>query len=60
MNSIPKRILIPSSALIVLLLALNLWLWPNQALQQSPTSFGIMRDGYKAAFDLLSANCIFR
>ena len=54
MNSIPKRILISSGAVIFLLLVLNLWLWPNQALQQSPTSFGIMRDGYKAAFDLLS------
>ena len=54
MNSIPKRILISSGALIALLLALNLWLWPNQELQQSPTSFGIMRDGYKATFDLLS------
>jgi hypothetical protein len=29
-------------------------LWPNQALQQSSTSFGVMRNGYKAAFDLLS------
>jgi len=54
MNSIPKRILVSSSAVLLLLLALNLWLWPNQALQNSPTSFGIMRDGYKAAFDLLS------
>lgn len=54
MNSLPKRILIPSVALVVLLLALNLWLWPNQALQQSATSFGIMRDGYQAAFDLLT------
>ena len=40
--------------MLLLLLGLNLWLWPNQALQNSPTSFGIMRDGYKAAFDLLS------
>jgi hypothetical protein len=54
MNSIPKRILISSGALIALLLALNLWLWPNQELQQSPTSFGIMRDGYQATFDLLT------
>ncbi|HVN28632.1 MAG TPA: DUF4350 domain-containing protein, partial [Candidatus Binataceae bacterium] len=54
MNPIPKRILIPTGALVVLLLALNFWLQPNEALQQSPTSFGIMRDGYKAAFDLLS------
>jgi hypothetical protein len=54
MNSVPKRILVSSGAVLLLLLGLNLWLWPNQALQQSPTSFGIMRDGYKAAFDLLS------
>ncbi len=54
MNSIPKRLLISSSAVLVLLLGLNLWLWPNQGLQRSATSFGIMRDGYKAAFDLLS------
>ncbi len=54
MNSIPKRLLISSSAVLVLLLGLNLWLWPNQGLQRSATSLGIMRDGYKAAFDLLS------
>ena len=54
MNAIPKRILISIGAVVILLLALNLWLWPNQSLQQSPTSFGVMRDGYKAAFDLLS------
>ena len=54
MNSVPKRILISSVAVLLLLLGLNLWLWPNQSLQRSPTSFGIMRDGYKAAFDLLS------
>jgi hypothetical protein len=53
MNSIPKRILISAGALIALLLALNLWLSPNQELQQSASSFGIMRDGYKATFDLL-------
>ena len=54
MNAIPKRILISIGVVVILLLALNLWLWPNQSLQQSATSFGIMRDGYKAAFDLLS------
>jgi hypothetical protein len=54
MNSIPKRLLVSSGAVLLLLLGLNFWLWPNQALQKSPTSFGIMRDGYKAAFDLLS------
>ncbi len=41
MNSIPKGILISSGAVLVLLLGLNLWLWPNQALQKSPTSFGV-------------------
>ena len=54
MNPVPKRILVSSGALILLLLAINLWLRPNQALQTSPTSFGLMRDGYKAAFDLLN------
>jgi len=54
MTAIPKRILFSVAALVALLLMLNLWLWPNQQLQQSPTSFGVMRDGYKAAFDLLT------
>src|ERR1700733_5280090 len=54
MNALPKRILISISAVVILLLALNLWLWPNQSLQQSATSFGLMRNGYKATFDLLS------
>ncbi len=54
MNPVPKRILIPSGVLVLLLLAINLWLRPNQALQMSPTSFGIMRGGYKAAYDLLT------
>src|SRR5260221_13836921 len=55
MNPLPKRILLSSGALLfLLLLVTNLWLRPNQALQMSPTSFGIMRDGYQAAFDLLS------
>ena len=54
MTAIPKRILFSIAALAMSLLALNLWLWPNQQLEQSPTSFGVMRDGYKAAFDLLA------
>jgi hypothetical protein len=54
MNSVPKRILISVGVLVLVLLGVNLYLWPNQALQQSPTSFGVMREGYKAAFDLLS------
>src|SRR5689334_17030075 len=39
MTAIPKRILFSVAALATLLLALNLWLWPNQQLEQSPTSF---------------------
>ena len=54
MNSVPRRIIISAGAVLAVLLSLNLWLWPNQALQNSATSFGIKRDGYKAAFDLLS------
>lgn len=54
MNSIPKRILVSSAAVLLLLLGANIWLWPNQGRQRSPTTFGVMRDGYKAAFDLLS------
>ena len=54
MNSVPKRLLISSGVGLLLLLGINLWLWPNQGLQLSPTSFGIMRYGYKAAFDLLT------
>jgi hypothetical protein len=54
MNPVQKRILISSGAVLLLLLGLNLSLWPNQRLQVSPTSFGIMHDGYKAAFDLLT------
>jgi hypothetical protein len=50
----PKRILLSIAAVLLILLGLNLWLAPDDALQHSPTSFGVMRDGYKAAFDLLS------
>jgi hypothetical protein len=41
-------------ATLVVLLAINLWLWPNPSLQRSTTSFGVGREGYKAAYDLLS------
>ena len=40
--------------LVLLLLSLNLWLQRNTALEQSDTSFGVNRPGYKAAFDLLN------
>jgi len=46
--------IIASVAALALLLAVDLWLAPNLALQQSATSFGVTAAGYKAAFDLLS------
>ena len=54
MNRIPKGAIVSTVSLLVLLIGLNLWLWPDTRLQQSATSFGIMRNGYKAVFDLLS------
>ena len=54
MTALPKRTLISAAVLAMLLLALNLWLWPNPSLQQSATTFGIKRNGFKATFDLLS------
>ena len=41
-------------AVLVVLLGINLWFWPNADLQLSTTSFGVGADGYKAAYDLLS------
>jgi hypothetical protein len=41
-------------AVLLVLLGINLWLWPNTDLQLSTTSFGVGTDGYKAAYDLLS------
>jgi hypothetical protein len=41
-------------AVLLVLLGINLWLWPNADLQLSTTSFGVGADGYKAAYDLLS------
>jgi hypothetical protein len=41
-------------AVLVVLLGINLWLWPNWDLEHSATSFGVAREGYKAAYDLLS------
>lgn len=43
-----------SVTLLALLLAVDLWLAPNLALDRSPTSFGVVSAGYKAAFELLS------
>ena len=43
-----------SVTLLALLLAVDLWLAPNVVLDRSPTSFGIVSAGYKAAFELLS------
>ena len=41
-------------AVLLVLLGINLWLWPNTDLQLSTTSFGVGGEGYKAAYDLLS------
>ncbi len=41
-------------AALVVLLAINLWLWPNPTFERSTTSFGVGSKGYKAAYDLLS------
>lgn len=54
MNRLPRSVLISAGAALVMLLAINLWLEPNPSLQLSPTSFGVMPAGYKAAYDLLS------
>ena len=40
-------------AAVLLLLGLNLWMAPKVALRESPTSLGVERQGYKAAYDLL-------
>jgi hypothetical protein len=41
-------------SVLVVLLGINLWFWPDTELQSSATSLGVGRDGYKAAYDLLS------
>jgi hypothetical protein len=43
-----------SVILLALLLAVDLWLAPDLALNRSPTSFGVASAGYKAAFELLT------
>jgi hypothetical protein len=54
MNAISKRGLLSIGAVLILLLCVNLWLTPNNELRRSPTSFGVLPTGYKAAYDLLS------
>jgi Domain of unknown function (DUF4350) len=54
MTDIPRRVLVMAALAGAMLLAMNIWLWPNYSLQVSPTSFGVYSDGYKAAYLLLS------
>ena len=53
MNSLPPRSIASLVAALVLLLGLSLWMAPRLALKSSATSFGVERQGYKAAYDLL-------
>jgi len=53
MNSLSRRRIVSLVAAVLLLLGLNLWMAPKVALRESPTSFGVERQGYKAAYDLL-------
>ncbi len=53
MNSLSRRTIVSLVAVVLLLLGLNLWMAPTVALRESPTSFGVERQGYKAAYDLL-------
>ena len=53
MNSLSRRTIVSLVAGVLLLLGLNLWMAPKVALRDSPTSFGVERQGYKAAYDLL-------
>lgn len=46
----PKRALFSAGAILLVLLGLNIWLRPNN----SATSLGVNRDGYKAAYQLLN------
>jgi hypothetical protein len=52
-NTLSRRSLVSLIAAVLLLLGLNLWMAPKVALRESPTSFGVERQGYKAAYDLL-------
>ena len=53
MNSLSRQSLVSLVAAVLLLLGLNLWMAPKVALRESPTSLGVERQGYKAAYDLL-------
>jgi hypothetical protein len=53
MNSLSRRRIVSLVAAVLLLLGLNLWMAPKVALRESLTSFGVERQGYKAAYDLL-------
>ena len=53
MNSLSRRTIVSLVTAVLLLLGLNLWIAPKVALRESPTSFGVERHGYKAAYDLL-------
>lgn len=54
MKSLPPRAVVLSAVAILVLLGVDLWMAPRLALQRSATSFGVGRNGYKAAYDLLS------
>jgi hypothetical protein len=48
-----RGLLISAGALALALFAVSLWIAPNPYLQRSATTFGVARDGYKAAYELL-------
>jgi hypothetical protein len=52
-NTLSRRSLVSLIAAVLLLLGLNFWMAPKVALRESPTSFGVERQGYKAAYNLL-------
>lgn len=54
MTELSRRAIFLTAVAAAVLLAVNVWFWPNQALQNSPTTFGIGENGYKAAYLLLS------
>jgi hypothetical protein len=54
MTGLSRRMIWLAAAAAALLMAVNLWMAPNQSLQASPTTFGVTSDGYKAAYLLLS------
>jgi hypothetical protein len=48
-----RGLLFSAGALALVMFATSLWLAPNPYLQRSPTTFGVARRGYKAAYELL-------